>query len=63
MRKVTKEEFFATVGPLNVHPRVDMASLKTREHASTWEDLNTRRVVGRTVSDSWGIEPIQCFLS
>ncbi|RVT90743.1 hypothetical protein EOD42_23360 [Rhodovarius crocodyli] len=40
MRLVSKDEFFTTVGALNVHPR----SLET--FRSTWEASNTRKVLG-----------------
>jgi len=36
---VTKDQFFAFVGPRNVHPRAE------REH-SIWIDLNTHAVIG-----------------
>ena len=40
MKQVTKEEFYATVGQLNVHPR-------SERERSVWETLDgTRRVVG-----------------
>lgn len=38
---VTKQQFFAAIGALNVHPRAE------RER-SVWEDLNTRAVLGVT---------------
>jgi hypothetical protein len=42
LRRVTKAEFFATVGPLNVHPRPE-------RDAIYWEDQRTRRLVGRSL--------------
>lgn len=41
MMEVTKDQFFATVGQLNVHPRSE------RDY-STWEMVNTRETIGRT---------------
>jgi len=46
MRKVTKEVFFATVGPLNVHPRIINESYP---YTSDWMVNNGRDSVGRTV--------------
>lgn len=59
--KVTEKEFFAEVGPRDVNPRVDVATLRDRHHVSNWED-QARRPVGRCVSDSWGVEATQFFL-
>lgn len=41
MLEVTKEQFFAAVGHLNVHPRPE------RDH-SAWEMVKTRELIGRT---------------
>lgn len=41
MIEVTKEQFFGTVGLLNVRPRPE------RDH-SAWEMVSTRELVGRT---------------
>ena len=41
MVEVTREQFFATVGLLNVHPRPE------RDY-SAWEMVSTRELVGRT---------------
>lgn len=50
MRLVTESEFFAAVGPRDVHPRVDVSTLKDSKNVvSVWEDQRTRAVVGRTV--------------
>ena len=38
--EVTKDEFFATVGPMNVHPRPD-------KHVTEWETPG-RHLIGRT---------------
>jgi hypothetical protein len=46
MRQVSKEEFFATMNPLNVHPRVDISTLHDELIVSRWEMQDTRRVVG-----------------
>jgi hypothetical protein len=53
LRPVTREEFFAFMGPRDVHPRVEMATLKTPAIASTWETRN-RVVVGRSISPTVG---------
>lgn len=55
MKPVTKEEFFAIIGPRDIHPKVDPSSLKFRWHISHWETPG-RKVVGLSRSDSWGIE-------
>ena len=59
--EITKTEFFATVGVLNVYPRVDVASLKTRFFTSCWVTIN-RTVLGKTITDSWGVEPTRFFV-
>ncbi len=41
MREVTKDEFFAAIGPMDVHPR------PMRTH-SEWIDQRTFREVGRS---------------
>lgn len=60
-REVSKDDFFAKVGPMDVNPRVDGATLKGRFYTSHWETPG-RHVVGRSVSDGWGIEETQFFL-
>ena len=62
MRPVTEQEFWMTVGPMDVHPRVDETTLKGRHHESDFE-TRSRAVVGRVISDSHGIEPSQYFLA
>lgn len=62
MIEVTKDVFFKTVGPLDVHPRVDVATLKERKHVSNWEMNHTRKRVGRSIPDSHGIDPTLFFL-
>lgn len=57
MRQVSEREFFATIGPQDVHPRVDVSTLKDRYHVSRWEVQHARRLVGMSKSDSWGVEP------
>jgi hypothetical protein len=56
MTPVSKEDFYLAIGPRDVHPKVDASTLKFRHHVSIWETPQ-RRVVGRSHSDSWGIEP------
>lgn len=63
MQQVTREKFFATVGALNVSPHVNLASLKRRHFESDWiMNDGTRRLVGRTISDSHGAEPTRFFV-
>jgi hypothetical protein len=62
MRHVSKEEFFAAIGPLDVNPRVEMSTLKDRLHVSQWEMQNTRQHIGTSVSDSWGVNATQFYL-
>lgn len=40
MREVSRDQFFATVGPMNVHPRAE-------KDASYWE-TPSRQLIGRT---------------
>lgn len=48
MKEVSREEFFATVGQMDVHPRtVDGSDYRT----SVWETRN-RVVVGKSVKSS-----------
>lgn len=62
--QVTKEQFFAVVGPLNVHPRPDVRSFKGRDFVSDWElQDNTRERVGVNVSDFWACLPGAYFLT
>lgn len=42
MRKVTKDEFYDVMGPLNVHTNHDSPDF------TLWEMAYTRKVVGRT---------------
>ena len=48
-KQISKEQFFSTVGQLDVHPRVLVESFKTPTHVSVWE-LKNRAVVGRSES-------------
>ncbi len=62
MKEISRTEFFATVGSLNVHPRPDISTFNGRYFASEWELLdNSRRIVGRSVSDSWGVGPTKFY--
>jgi len=56
MRHVTKHEFFAVLGPMNVNPVVEVNSLKHRTHVSKWM-TPYREHAGTSFTDSWGIEP------
>lgn len=40
MREVSRDQFFATVGPMNVHPR-------SEKEATYWE-TPSRQLIGRT---------------
>lgn len=51
----TEAEFFARMNPLNVHPRVDVSTLRGRFHTSYWETPDRRRL-GVSVSDSHSVE-------
>lgn len=47
MQPVSKEKFYATVGPLNVHPRIVNSS---HPYTSIWELQNgSRKVIGKSV--------------
>lgn len=49
LTNVTSAEFFAAVGPLNVHPSVDIATLRTPGGIrSDWE-LPNRALVGVSI--------------
>jgi hypothetical protein len=62
MRRVTKTEFFDFIGPRNVNPRVDAASLRNRIHVSHWELQPSRQVVGLSKSDGWGVNATEFYL-
>lgn len=71
--EVSKEEFYAGVGQLDVHPYPDVNRVRgDRYHTSYWKLLRTPQmfdgrmrapgtVIGRSVSDGWGVEPGQYF--
>jgi hypothetical protein len=42
VRKVTKDEFYDAMGPLNVYP------CNSHPDYTTWEMANSRKIVGRT---------------
>lgn len=64
MTQVSSQEFFTKIGPLNVHPRPDVRTFKDRWHTSEWKMRdNTWRVIGRSESDSWGLEETRFYLS
>ena len=63
LEEVPRDVFFAAIGPLNVHPRVDIASLKERYHVSIWEIQGTRERVGKSISDSHGSGFREYFLT
>ena len=46
MREVSKDEFFNTVGQLDVHPR----PVGRYPYTSEWEMRHTRELKGRTVN-------------
>lgn len=55
MREVNRDQFFATVGHMNVHPR-------SEKSASYWE-TPSRQLVGRTEPGYVGEGPKRFFLS
>ena len=56
MREVSKEEFHATVGQLNVHPRPE-------REASYWHHCHTRQLMGKTTPGYMGgIEPPRYYV-
>lgn len=61
MVRASYKEFFAAMGKEDVHPHVDKASLRKRFIRSVWE-TPTRRVLGESFSDSWGVESTVFFL-
>jgi len=48
MRRVTYEEFFARMGPLNVHPSVQGSGSNPAGYHSEWRLANGRDLVGVT---------------
>lgn len=62
MNRINKSAFFEKVGPLNITPRVDVATLPQRHYVSHWE-LPNRTTMGKSVTDSWGVEPTGFWLS
>lgn len=60
-KEISREAFFATVGQMDVHPMVDERTLKGRFYTSIWK-LRNQKIVGKTISDSHGIEPGQYFV-
>jgi hypothetical protein len=62
MNKTTYSLFFATINPLDVHPKVVVASFQGRWHTSIWE-LRDRTVIGRTETDSWDVQPTRYYLA
>lgn len=57
MERVTRFEFFSVVGPLNVHPSVDMRTIRDRHMASDWimQD-GSRRIIGRSVGSGDAVQ-------
>lgn len=51
MRAVTKEQFFAALGGLNVHPQIQPGPYP---YTSLWKLADSRTVVGRTVGKAGG---------
>ena len=62
-RRVSEEEFYKIIGPLDVNPRVDVSTLRERIHVSNWEMAHTRRVIGVTKTDSYGINETEFYLT
>jgi hypothetical protein len=61
-KSATRAHFFARINSLDVHPRVDVGTLKGRYHVSYWE-MPDRRCIGKSVSDSYGIDATVFFLT
>ena len=60
MTDITQTEFMETIGQMDVMPKVDESTLRDRFHVSYWK-LRNRVVVGKSISDSWGIKPTVYF--
>jgi hypothetical protein len=60
--EVSQAEFFAVINPLDVHPRVDIASFKQPETISAWEIQHSRERIGVTASKAGLGEPRWYFL-
>lgn len=52
-KKVSKDAFYAVMNPLDVHPRVQIETLRQSGHVSIWE-MRNRQVVGRSTSHASG---------
>ena len=61
LKEVTKGEFFDAMGSMDVHPKINAGTLRDRLHTSMWE-TRTRSIIGKTINDSWAIEPTRFFL-
>lgn len=46
MRPVTKDEFYAAIGNLNVHPQIQPGPYP---YTSLWKRLDNRNVIGKSV--------------
>lgn len=62
MKPATEAEFFARMNPLDVHPRVDVSTLRGRFHTSHWE-TRERVCLGTSVSDSHSVDPTRYSLT
>ena len=62
LNSTSKVDFFNKVGPLDITPRVEVATLSHRFHVSLWE-IRNRTIMGKTVADSWGVMPTKFWLS
>ena len=51
--QVTKDTFFATIGPRDVHPRIINAKYP---YTSAWECRYSRDIVGKTTHDSYYLD-------
>lgn len=51
MRKISKDEFYKMVGPLDVHPSIQPGPWP---YTSLWKLRNTREVVGKSVGHADG---------
>ncbi len=63
LKQISRDEFFSSIGRLNVHPYVRDSTLKGRFHVSDWimQD-GTRRCVAVTESDAHLGEPTKFYV-
>lgn len=62
MQKVTKAEFFSAIGNGDIHPRPVVETFRGRFFTSMWEEQKTRKLVGKSINDSYGINGGEYYL-